>query len=318
MKPEHRPLFEPLTIKGVTLRNRIVLPPMASNRDLTQPEGVVWYRQFARGGVGLVIVEATRIHRFEDHFTADNLRPLVEAVHSEGAAIAIQMFMAPTEGRDTPTAMTREDIEAGIARFASAAAVCQAAGFDGVEPHGAHGFLLNQFFSPIRNQRTDDYGGNLINRMRMGLDVVRAIREEVGDGLLLFYRHTPVEENGYSIEDSVALAKELLIAGLDVLDVSPASDKSPADLAWPFKRELPIPVIAVNRMCDHERAVLTLREGRADLVAIGRGLIADPDWVRKTQDERFDEIIECTECNQGCFGNLSAGKPVECVQHEEE
>jgi len=315
MRPEHGSLFEPLTVKGVALPNRIVVPPMVALRDLASEDGVEWYGQFAEGGAGLVIVEATRIHRFGRDFTSENLKPLVDAVHSEKVPIAIQLFMEPVEGRDNPTKLTSDDIEKGIEQFAQAAAICEEAGFDGVEPHGAHGFLLNQFFSAQHNQRTDEYGGRLENRMRMGLAVVQAVRERISDDVILLYRHTPVQPEGYALDDSLSFAARLVEAGVDVLDLSPSSDQKPGDLAAPFRETLRVPAITVGCMDEDERGVEALREGRADLIAIGRALIADPDWPNKVREERFDEIIKCVRCDEGCFGNQGRGEPVECTQH---
>ena len=159
-----------------------------------------------------------------------------------------------------------------------AARVCGEAGFDGIEPHGAHGYVLNQFFSPVQNTRHDEYAGSLENRMRLALRIVRAVRPICDRfGMVLLYRHTPVGE-GYGIEESRLLAAALVTAGVDVLDISPASDRAPGDRAAPFVG-LGVPVIAVNELDEVERALEVLDEGRADLIAVGRGLIADPDWA---------------------------------------
>jgi len=311
---EYSPLFQPLVIRGRKLRNRIVCPPMVTNRNIVGKDGIEWYRRIARGGAGLVIVEATRTSRFGRELKVDGLRRLVEAVKGEGAVVAIQLFMSPVDGRDSPDSLTREDISLSVERFRRAAVVCREAGFDGVEPHGAHGFLLNRFFSRRTNHRRDAYGGDLEGRMRLGTEVVRAVRSEVGEDMLILYRHTPKEPGGYTLEESLEFAWRLAGAGVDVLDISPASEKAPGDLAEPFRR-IGIPAIAVGQMARHERAVEALREGRADLVAIGRGLIADPFWASKTREGRLDEIVQCRYCNEGCFGNLRAGKPIECAQY---
>lgn len=289
---------------------------MVTCRQVTAPDGIQWYRRMAAGGAGCVIVEALRIHQFGKAFTADALRPLAEAIRGEGAVAVVQLFLAPQPGRQTPADFSPAELDEVVTGFVRAATECRRAGFEGVEPHGAHGFLLNQFFSPARNTRRDEYGGDTpAGRMRLGLRIVEAVRAALDEEGLLFYRHTPQQGDDYPVADSVAFARRLEKAGLDVLDVSPASAAEPADLAAPFKEALTIPVIAVNSMSRHDRAVTALREHRADLVAIGRGLIADPDWPRKTREGRLDEIIACLECDEGCFGNLRRGEPVECVQH---
>jgi len=306
------PLFEPLTVRGKTLRNRIVMPPMVVLRGLTEADGIEWYGRHARGGVALVIVEATAINRFGSELTARSLRPLVRAIHDGGALAAIQLFPHTFGQTVHPADLSTDDIDAILAGYRTAAAICAEAGFDGVEPHGAHGYLLNQFFSPEQNQRHDDYGGDLEGRMRMALDVTAITRQGAGDGLLLLYRHTPVADGFYGIEESHVLARELVKLGVDILDVSPSSHDAPGDRAEPF-RDLGVPVIAVGKLDLVERALEALNEGRADLVAVARGLIADPDWPLKVQQGRFDDIVRCTYCDKQCFGNLQAGKPIACV-----
>lgn len=318
MHPERAILFEPLQVRQWTFRNRIVCPPMVTNRDIVGVDGIDWYRRIAHGGVALVIVESTRTDKFEDRtLNPKNLGRLAEAIKQEGAIAAIQLFMAPVEGRSSPDELTKSDIRLSIERFRKAALVCKEAGFDGIEPHGAHGFPLNQFFSRRTNHRTDEYGGSLENRMRLGLQIVQAIREAVGEEMLILYRHTPKEYEGYTVEESVEFAKRLEEATVDILDISPASENAPADLAAPFKQVVNVPIIAVGRMARHTRAVEALREKRADLIAIGRGLIADPYWALKTKMGQLDKIIECRYCNEGCYGNLRSGIPIECVQHKE-
>jgi 2,4-dienoyl-CoA reductase-like NADH-dependent reductase (Old Yellow Enzyme family) len=316
------PLFVPLQVGRrnlfhKTLRNRIVMPPMVVNRGLATPEGREWYGRRARGGVGLVIVEATNVISLGDAgtrstLTAENLRPLAAAIHTGGALAAIQLFPGRRGQAVSPAELADEEIQQLIARYRTAAQVCAEAGFDGVEPHGAHGFLLNQFFSPVKNARTDAYGGTLDGRMRLALDIVTAIRPIADQaGMLILYRHTPVGP-GYGIDESLALVEALVEAGVDILDISPASDVAPGDRAAPFV-DLGVPVIAVNQLDRLERALEVLRERRATLVAVGRGLIADPDWPIKVREGRLGEIVTCTDCDE-CFADLRRGEPVGCTQ----
>jgi 2,4-dienoyl-CoA reductase-like NADH-dependent reductase (Old Yellow Enzyme family) len=306
------PLFEPLTIEDKTLPNRIVMPPMASCRDLRTAEGIEWYGRHAAGGVGLVIVEAKHVDAFGTEFTDENLKPLVQAIHAEGALAAFQLFPA-TFGKSAPAGLSGDEIDEIIDQYEVATQICAEAGFDGVEPHGAHHYLLNQFFSPVKNQREDAYGGCLQDRMRLGTDIVRAIRPICdAEGMLLLYRHTPVGE-GYGIAESVQLGEALVDAGVDILDLSPSSIEAPGDRAAPF-RPLGVPLIAVGRLDVAARALEVLNENRADLVAIGRGLIADPDWPIKVKDGRYDEIVRCIRCDEKCHGNLRQGIPIACTQ----
>jgi len=309
------PLFEPLVVKGHTIPNRIVMPPMVGNRHIASDDGVQWYAEHAAGGVGLVIVEATAVNRFGDELTAENLKRLTDAIHEGGALAAIQLFPVTFGSARVPADLSPAEIEEVIGMYCDASKTCAEGGFDGVEPHGAHGFLLNQFFSPSNNDRTDNFGGSLENRMRMGLEVVRASREGLGAEKLLLYRHTPVQDGGYSLVESLAFAEELVPGGVDVLDISPASDQAPADRAAPFTK-LGVPVIGVNHLDEVERALEALNEGRADLIAVGRGLIADPRWPQKVREGRHDEIVGCVRCDEMCFGNLRQGLPIECTQWE--
>ena len=309
------PLFSPLQVKHKTLRNRIVMPPMVVNYGLATPEGQDWYGRRALGGVGLIIVEATNVVEFGVQLTAENLRPLVEAIHSGGALAAIQLFPGVRGEQVRPADLTDNDIRMLVACYRRAAEICAAAGFDGIEPHGAHGFLLNQFFSPQENRRRDSHGGSLEGRMRLALEIVGAVRPTVERaGLLLLYRHSPVGP-GYGIPESMVLAENLVRAGVDVLDISPASDAAPADRAAPFMK-LGVPVIAVNEMDRLPRALEALSQGRATLIAVGRALIADPDWPAKVREGRLDEILVCTYCDE-CFGYLDRGEEVHCAVWQE-
>ena len=266
-----------MQVKNKTLRNRIVLPPMVVNRGLATPEACEWYGRRAAGGVSLVIVEASDVIRFGAEFTGENLRPLVDAIHAGGALAAIQVFPGRRGQATRPCRSLPEDIRRMLAQYRLAAEICAEAGFDGIEPHGAHGFLLNQFFSPVRNQRTDEYGGEIAGRMRLAIEIVETIRP-IADraGMLVLYRHTPLRDDfGYGIAESLILAEALVKAGVDILDISPASGIAPGDRAAPFAK-LGVPVIAVNELNIVDRALEVLNYGRASLVAVGRGLIADP------------------------------------------
>jgi 2,4-dienoyl-CoA reductase-like NADH-dependent reductase (Old Yellow Enzyme family) len=304
-------LFQPLEINGKTFKNRIIMPPMVTVRGITTEEGIKWYSEHAQGGPALVIVEATNVGRFGSELTEESLKPLVDGIHKGGALAGIQLFPAVIGERTFPQDLTSQGIEDTFDMCRKAAQICGSAGFDAVEPHGAHNYLLNLFFSPNKNKRTDEYGGSIKNRMRFACGIADAVKQECGT-MLLLYRHTPVG-SGYGIEESLVLCEKLVEKGVDILDISPASDQAPGDRAEPF-RKLGVPVIAVNNMGYVERAVETLEQERADLIAVGRGLIADPEWPNKVKAGRLDEIVECIDCNEKCFGNLRKQIPIECVQ----
>ncbi len=319
-------LFSPLHVRSVRLKNRIVMPPMKTNMDLSDRQAVAYYRERAAGGVGLVIVEATPLELFEDTRFGDTLRRLAEVIHQGGAAAAIQLVHFGRLGGErvepSPTEdarqITRDEIRELVEQFGRAAAMACEAGFDGAEIHGAHEFLLNRFFSPQFNRRTDEYGGNLEKRMRFGLEAVKAARGECDGGFALLYRHTT--RLGCPLSDDLKFVKALETVGADIIDISPstsAPDARRADLAGAVKTVLRVPVIAVGGMEDPIAAEEVLHQGRADLVAIGRALIADPGLPRKILDGRFDEIVRCTKCNEACFGSLETGAPLACIVNPE-
>ena len=312
--PDTSPLFEPFAVRNKTLPNRIVMPPMVVNRGINTRAAREWYGERAQGGAGLVIVEATGVTGFVGRYGAEDLAPLAGAIHEGGALSAIQLFPGARGQTTTPTDLDRRAIDDLIEAYAATASICAEAGFDGVEIHGAHGFLLNQFFSLEQNRRQDAYGSTLAGRMLLAVQITRAVRDALPDETLLLYRHTPLGQ-GYRLEESIELGSELVDAGVDILDLSPSSIEEPGDRAAPF-RALDVPLITVNDLDVVERALTVLREDRADLIAVGRGLIADPEWPNKVRENRLEDIVTCIKCDQ-CFADLRAERPVGCVQWEQ-
>ncbi len=328
-------LFDPLRIKGMELRNRIVFAPVVTNFGLRNERALNFFTARARGGVGLIIVHGTPVDLLIKADWARSLRTIISAVHKEGAKIALQLWhgnelngeaVAPS-ARESYRQISREEIRTVIDKFAAAARNCQEAGFDGVEVHGAHGYFIHQFFSPLTNQRTDEYGGTLEGRMLLALELVVAMRQAVGDSLLLLYRHSAVDglPGGTTIEESARLAKALENHWLDVMDVSagmgrtdglslpPASspEGTHAELAAKIKAKVSMPVIAVGRVQTRAVAEKILQEKKADLVALGRQLLADPYWPKKVRDGKEDEIVFCNYCGF-CGEEMRAGRPITC------
>ena len=319
----YAPLFDPIQIKGKSFRNRIVMPPMVTVRGILTEEGRAWYAAHARGGVALVIVEATPLGLLVPE-NIPALKQLVDAVHAEGALIAIQLF---TNGQNEPQTaffvparepheLTKTELKAIIAQFGEAAAVCRDAGFDAVEPHGAHGYFLTRCFSPLHNRRQDAYGGTLEGRMKTAVEVCRRIRRAVGKEMLLLYRHTPVEEAeaGYGLADTIRLVTALGAAGVDVFDVSPSHGDREGEYSEAVKLASEKPVIARGGLDEPAVALSMLNNNRTDLVAVGRGLIADADWPIKVRSGRLGDIVKCIRCNEKCFGNLKKRIPIACTQ----
>ncbi|MFC1865045.1 FAD-dependent oxidoreductase [Chloroflexota bacterium] len=270
---------------------------------------------------------------------------LTDDVHLAGAKVGVQLWhakylpsgisMSDTRGKPiAPSAvgdrqeLTVEEIEEIIAKFAQAASACKGAGFDFVELHGAHAYLPCEFFSPLDNRRNDKYGGDLRRRMNFGLESVKAMRAAVGNDYPVFYRLGAWGDRPGDItpEDACEFAVELEKAGVDCLDISVALLTEPGISATPgpdqpmgtfvhlaemVKRRVSVPVIAVGRINKLDVAEAILAEGKADLIAIGRQLIADPCWSQKMATGRQDEVRPCLSCNQ-CDGAFRGGGVFHC------
>jgi 2,4-dienoyl-CoA reductase-like NADH-dependent reductase (Old Yellow Enzyme family)/thioredoxin reductase len=255
----------------------------------------------------------------------------VEAMHEAGAKVGIQLWhgnylpqnIGMMDGRGQPVApspreemreLTIDEIHSIALKFALAAVGVKLAGFDFVELHGAHGYLLSQFFSPAFNRRTDEYGGDLDGRMSFALECVSTMRNAVGEDYPIFFRVGAWEDmaDGIKTEHAVQFAAELERSGVDVIDVSvgyisepgfgasPGPDKPMgtfAHLAEAIKKKVKIPVVAVGKINTPEIAEALLTEGKADLVAIGRQLIADPLWPKKVATGQVENIVPCLSCN---------------------
>ena len=314
-------LFSPITIRNRTFKNRIVMPPMATNFGVVTRQSIAYYRKRALGGVGCIIVEGTPIHLFYERKFQDGLKILAENIKKYEAKAVIQLTIKtnPQPRRDV-TEIPIDEVKGFIDDFVNATKVSFEAGFDGVEPHGAHGFIVNQFFSPISNRRNDEYGLDLYGRMRFALDVIKGIKSVVGEKLLIFYRHTPVEwrEGGYHLDDSMAFGRELKKMGLNVFDISPSTTPGSyqyALLAKKIKEDVDIPVVAVGKMHSPEFANTVIKNKYADFVAIGRALLADPFLPKKLEDGKFSSINTCKQCNIKCHGYLKRGLPISCVNN---
>ena len=331
-------LFDILKIKDVDLRNRIVFAPVVTNFGLRNEQSLLYYAERAKGGAGLIILHATPVDLFLKPEWVRRLKPLIEAVREQGARIAVQLWhgnelngerVAPSV-QGPCLAITREEIQMVVRKFATAALHCRQGGFDGVEIHGAHGYFLNQFFSPLTNQRNDEYGGGVEKRMRMAVELVSAMRREAGEGFLLLYRHSAVdgEPGGTTVAESIQLARALEVQGLDIFDVSagrgqkdslsiPESSSlegTHADLAGRIKAAVSIPVIAVGRVQRRAVADRILQEGKADLIALGRQLLADPFWPEKLRPDKEEDVVLCTYCDV-CSREMRAGRPIFCTQN---
>jgi 2,4-dienoyl-CoA reductase-like NADH-dependent reductase (Old Yellow Enzyme family)/thioredoxin reductase len=234
--------------------------------------------------------------------------------------------------KDMPRALTTAEVKLVIEQFVEGARRAKRAGFVGVQLHGAHGYLFHQFVSPLSNFRTDEYGGSWENRVRFPLEVVQKIREEVGQRFLIGYKISAKEyfEDGLNLDDSTALAQLLQDVGLDYLEVSSGTYAHMQHMVQPMlfergylvpfaahmKRRLRIPVVAVGRINNPETAETVLRNGDADIVAVGRGLLADPDFPRKALKGQWEDIRQCVACNE-CMSLAFRQRDVACLINPE-
>jgi 2,4-dienoyl-CoA reductase-like NADH-dependent reductase (Old Yellow Enzyme family) len=320
------------------IRNRIVFAPVVTNFGLRNQQARQYYVERAKGGAGLIIVHGTPVDLLIQGKWAQSLSPLAAAIQEQGAKIVLQLWhgnelngqnVAPS-AREGYRQIRPEEIRTVVAKFATAARHSLEAGFDGVEIHGAHGYFIHQFFSPLTNQRSDEYGGNAEKRMLLGMELAVAMREAMKEKGLLLYRHSAVDgvAGGASAEESARFAKALENHWLDGIDVSagmgrtdklsiPASsapEGTHADLAARIKAQVTIPVIAVGKVQTRAGAEKILQEGKADLVALGRQLLADPYWPKKIEEGREDDVVFCTYCNH-CTEEMHAGRPIACPQN---
>lgn len=357
-------LLEPFDLKTLRLRNRIVMAPMLSRlcnlHGTVSPKLIDYYAERAKGGVGLIITEYCYIDEREskanhgqlgvygDQLIA-GLGDLAEAIQEWGAKVILQMCHAGRNssmkftGRqpiapssmlnhrgEWARAMTLEEIETTIESFTEAACRAKTAGFDGIELHGAHGYLMAQFLSPFTNHRADLYGKD---RGLFALKTLDRIRSKVGGDYLVGYRISAEEfiEGGVTLEEAKSLAKKLEGKGIDYIHVSAGVNETGQHYVTPnylprgyllhlaegIKSVVKVPVIAVGAIHDPQLADETLRKKRADLIAMGRALIADPGLPNKIKSGRFEDICSCLRCNDGCSIRLRPGRAIRCSVNSE-
>ena len=357
-------LFEPGRIGGLTIRNRAVMSPMGTDladiRGNATPRLIAYYTERAKGGIGLIINEYTGVDDVDSIPTQHNLRmaqdynvqeaeELTRSVHAYGAKIFAQLHhggatsksaftgrqnlspsgvpMAP--GGEVPREMTLEDIQRVQEKFIAAAVRCKKAGYDGVELHGAHSYLIAQFFSKYYNRRTDEYGGSLENRCRFIDEIIAGIRAKLGRYPISvrICGDEMTDEPGFlTLADGLEIGRHLEAQGIDCINISNGSSWNgnancepfsytpgwKKHVAKAFKEALSIPVIATNTIKDPDFAESLLEEGVSDFVALGRSQFADPEFMNKAKAGRPETIrqcIGCMYCRERLLGNAM---PVEC------
>jgi len=360
-----RTLFSPFRIGNLELKNRIVMPPMATHfageDGSVNDRHIAYYVKRIKGGVGYITFEHTGVLKqgraFPNMALIDSdqqippFKELVEAIHKEDGKIVIQInhagrqtsasitgspIVAPSAipcpvRKEMPEELSLEEIQKIIDAFREAARRVKETGADGVEIHMAHGYLINQFLSPFSNKRTDEYGGDADRRMRMAIEVLRAVRNKVGPDFTVLCRLSADEyvEGGLKLENTKEIAKALERNGADALHVSAcvaasgylnhppyyAEEGVFVHLAQGIKSVVGIPVIAVGRIRTPELANQILEEKKADLISMGRALIADPDLPTKALQGRREEIIPCISCNR-CILSIRKGA-LQCAVNPE-
>jgi len=359
-------LYSPIIIRKKEIRNRIVLAPMGTRTNLLDGTlsdvGSVYFEERARGGAGTIITEQTSVREGYSSIPSlqiysDKLIPtlskLADSIHCYNSIVLMQLGLqggradskvtgkpciAPSAidtclYKETSKALKEDEIYKLIQDWTEAAIRARKSGFDGVEIHGSHGYLINQFISSHTNKRTDKWGGSLENRLRFAKSIIDSIRESCGDEFIIGFKISAYEhmENGVVLEEAIALAKNLSAnSSIDYLHVSTTSSSIPkhtyckypsvpsmydpsnvlAELAEKIKKEVDIPIIAAGGISDLEDAEKILVGEQADMVAIGRGFLADAYWGLK--ENSSDNVRPCIRCNE-CHKNVLLGKNIICT-----
>ncbi|MFQ5925137.1 MAG: FAD-dependent oxidoreductase [Dehalococcoidia bacterium] len=356
---ELKNLFQPIKVGGLELKNRIVCLSVMTGYgadDMVTDRLKTYYAERARGGAALLItgiIMPSSLGRpvpgmtgiYHDRFIP-GLRQLTDVVHAQGAKIAAQIGLqynwAKGEGAATeevapsevatrrgpaPRALTLAEIQQMVTEFSDGARRARDAGFDAVELHCGIGYMINRFLSPCTNKRSDEYGGNLENRMRFLLEIIEFSKRKAGADYPLICRISGDEfmEGGHTLEDCKKLASFLEKAGVHCLNIQAGWHESPRPLshmsvprgafvyiAEEIKKVVAIPVVAAYRINDPILAEEILAQGRADLIGMARPLIADPELPHKAREGRFDDIRPCIACGH-CLDSVLGGDPMECA-----
>lgn len=350
-------LLAPLDLGFTELRNRVLMGSMHTGLEEQRGELTklaAFYEERAKGGVGLIVTGGFapnfrgRLHPFSSQFSssshAKKHKVVTEAVHKHGSKIALQILhagryaMHPLSqsasatrapiSKFTPFKMCERQILSTIKDFANSAKLAQSAGYDGVEVMGSEGYLINQFICQRTNTRHDKWGGSYQNRIRLPLEIVKAIRQKVGKEFIIIFRLSMLDlvEQGSTFDEVVELAKGLEQAGVTLINTgigwhearipTIATQVPRGAFSWvteKIKPHLSIPVITCNRINTPEIAEDILSQGHADMVSMARPLLADADFVNKAAAEQSKLINTCIGCNQACLDNVFKGKQASCL-----
>jgi 2,4-dienoyl-CoA reductase (NADPH2) len=350
-------LLEPLDLGFTRLRNRVLMGSMHTgleDRRRDFPRLAAYFAERARGGVGLMVTGgfAPNVEgwlspfgsRLASRWAARPHRQVTRAVHAEGGKIALQILhagrygytplsVAPSRLKSpitpfTPRELSARGVERQIRAFVRCGALAREAGYDGVEVMGSEGYFINEFLAARTNHRTDAWGGSAEARMRLPVEIVSRLREQVGEDFIIVYRLSMLDlvPDGQSWEEVVALARAVERAGATILNTgigwhearvpTIATSVPRAAFAWvtrKLKGAVGIPLCTTNRINDPAVAEALLADGSADLVSMARPLLADPALVRKAAEGRADEINTCIACNQACLDHVFQQKTCSCL-----
>ncbi|MFJ5044141.1 FAD-dependent oxidoreductase [Streptomyces sp. NPDC088719] len=350
-------LLSPLDLGFTTLPNRVLMGSMHIGLEEAErgfERMAAFYAERARGGVGLIvtggIAPSERACSFPGgakmttEAEAEQHREITSAVHAAGGRIAMQILhfgryahhpdlvapsalKAPISGF-TPNALTDDQVEETIEEFVRAAGLARLAGYDGVEIMGSEGYLINEFIVSATNHRTDRWGGSYENRMRLPVEIVRRVRERVGDDFILIYRLSMLDlvPGGSTLEEVVTLAKEIEAAGATIINTgigwhearipTIATSVPRGAFSWVTEKvrgAVSVPLVTSNRINTPEVAEEILASGRADLVSMARPFLADPEFVAKAAAGRADAINTCIGCNQACLDHIFSLRITSCL-----
>ena len=350
-------LLAPLDLGFTTLKNRVLMGSMHTGlEDIGNSHGrmAAFYAARAKGGVGLIVtggfapnpdsIVMQGASILDNETEAAKHRVITDAVHAQGGKICVQILhtgryaytkrpVAPSALKApinpaTPHALTEEEIQKTIADYAQCAAMCRFANYDGVEIMGSEGYLINEFLVPHTNHREDRWGGSLENRMRFGLEVIRAVRAQVGADFIIIFRLSMLDlvEGGSTWDEVVAMAKEVEKAGANIINTGIGWHEARIPTIYTavprgaytgvtrrMKGQVKIPLITTNRINDPQTAEDILARGDADMVSMARPFLADPDFVNKAAAGRADAINTCIGCNQACLDHIFNRQLCSCL-----
>jgi 2,4-dienoyl-CoA reductase (NADPH2) len=354
---KYNKLFEPLKLKHTTLKNRVLMGSMHTGLEEAKNghnKMAKFYGERAKGGVGLIVTGGIapnfqgRVSPFASQLSfpwqVKHHKIVTKEVHKYDSKICLQILhtgryayhplaVAPSKIKSPispfkPRAISKLEIRKTIWDFSNTANLAKKAGYDGVEIMGSEGYLINQFLCKATNHRTDEYGGEYKNRIRLACEIVKAVRKKVGDDFIIIYRLSMLDlvKEGSTWDEVVYLGKELEKLGVDIINTgigwhearipTIATMVPRAAFSWvteKFKPHVSIPVITTNRINDPQTANDLIKDGACDMVSMARPFLADPDLMNKALADKADEINTCIGCNQACLDHIFNQKICSCL-----